>query len=86
AQFDFVRVNDSSLHLLGFAASDLESKPLTACFSEPQNKHFQAEMQKAKLEMQHKFEIAMLKASGEFVETLWSVLWSERENAYFCVV
>ncbi|MBX9721374.1 MAG: PAS domain S-box protein [Candidatus Obscuribacterales bacterium] len=86
SNLEIIRMNSTSLHLVGVEAKELEGKTVLDLFHGASIEAFQREMQKTKLEKQNRFEIAMAQAQGTTITTLWSAIWSDYEHAYFCVI
>ncbi len=83
----FVTVNPYAERLLGVESEQLIGKHLVDVVAQNDRSTADEQIGKARADAGSSvFDLQLMKADGEMVDTTWSIFWSEMRQSFFCVV
>lgn len=85
-ELKFTSVSPACLHLWGKAPVELKNSSVGSILSSNSLEKFRATITKRENDQVPQFEWQVERPDGSTLDTWWSVIWSEAEQAYFCVV
>ena len=86
AKLVFNASNSASLVVFGYAPEELIGTRLASLLPEDEAATWSAKFEKARRGIVPPFEVRMQKKGGAFIDTLWSIHWSNPDSAFVCVV
>lgn len=82
----FIETNQSSKELLGYLSGELNGTNFTDYISADYISTALDMLENLKKEGVRTFETPMLTKSGQRIDTLWTVFWSDADNRTYCVI